>query len=100
MHRSLGAFLILLTAMVAGQLLMPVRSQGQGGGGGQVTLTPAAAKLITWSAAGGGVEESLQPGEPVITYRAPGAYGLCADLDQAVGIFGRPAAMAGNASGS
>ena len=48
MHRSLGAFLILLTTMVAGQLLYQLARRAKAEGG-QVTLTPAAAKLIASS---------------------------------------------------
>ncbi len=75
MRRSIYPLLILLTAMVTGQLLVSAPSQSQGGSG-QVTVTPTADKLIAWSAAGGGVEESLEPGESVITSSARGHTGF------------------------
>jgi len=61
--------LALSMVSIAGLLLMPSLSQSRGGGG-QVTVTPTADKVIAWSAAGGGVEESLEPGESVVTYGA------------------------------
>jgi hypothetical protein len=59
-----------------------------------VTVTPTADKVIAWSAAGGGIEESLQPGESVVTSGARGHTGFVQTSNQAVRIFCRPAAMA------
>lgn len=75
MRQSLSYWLILVTAIIAGQFLMPFLSQSQSGGG-QVTVTPTTDKLIAWSAAGGGIEESLQSGESVIISKARGHTGF------------------------
>ncbi len=74
MRRWLNA-MVLLGTMLGGQLLITAPSEGQRGGG-QVTVTPTADKVIAWSAAGGGVEESLQPGESVVTSGARGHTGF------------------------
>lgn len=74
MRRWLNA-MVLLGTMLGGQLLITAPSEGQRGSG-QVTVTPTADKVIAWSAAGGGVEESLQPGESVVTSGARGHTGF------------------------
>ena len=74
MRRWLNA-MVLLGTMLVGQLLITAHSEGQRGDG-QVTVTPTADKVIAWSAAGGGIEESLQPGESVVTSGARGHTGF------------------------
>jgi hypothetical protein len=75
MRRSLTHPSILVMAIIAVQCwLTPlVHSQGRSA---QVTVTPTADKVIAWSAAGGGVEESLQPGESVVASGARGHTGF------------------------
>ncbi|MCS6265295.1 MAG: hypothetical protein H8K11_16205 [Nitrospira sp.] len=75
MRRLIALIPAMIMVSIAGLLLMPTLSQSRGGGG-QVTVTPTADKVIAWSAAGGGVEESLEPGESVITSSAKGHTGF------------------------
>ena len=75
MRRFLSRIPALIMLFIAGLLLTPSLSQSQGRGG-QVTITPTADKVIAWSAAGGGVEESLQPGESVVASGARGHTGF------------------------
>lgn len=85
MRHSLSHWLILVMAIIAGHFLMPPLSQSQSGGG-QVTVTPTADKLIAWSAAGGGGEEALQPGEAVITSEARGHTGFVQTSNRLLGF--------------
>ena len=85
MRRSIGLLLIVITASVGGLVLTPTLSQSQGGGG-QVTITPTADKVIAWSAAGGGVEESLHPGESVVTSGARGHTGFVQTSNRLLGF--------------
>ncbi|MCS6289978.1 MAG: hypothetical protein H8K10_13530 [Nitrospira sp.] len=85
MRRSHSHSWILVTAMIAVQFLLTPLSQSQGGGG-QVTVTPTADKVIAWSAAGGGIEESLQPGESVITSGARGHTGFVQTSNRLLGF--------------
>jgi len=75
MRRSIALMPAMIMVSIAGLLLTPTLSQSRGGDG-QVTITPTADKVIAWSAAGGGVEESLEPGESVITSSAKGHTGF------------------------
>lgn len=69
MRRTISPFFILFTALIGSMLLAPIPSQSQSGSA-QVIVTATAGKLIAWSAAGGGVEESLQPGESTPSHPA------------------------------
>jgi len=74
MSRTLAASFIVVSLSTASLLFAPAWSLSQGGGA-QVTVTPTADKVIAWSAAGGGVEESLQPGESIVTSGSRGHTG-------------------------
>lgn len=84
MRRAFSIYLTLLAAVVACQLGGPDSSLGQTYG--QVTVTPTADKLIAWSAAGGGVEESLEPGEAVIASSARGHTGFAQTSTRLLGF--------------
>lgn len=75
MRRSLTRILTTIMVSMTGCLLTPSLSQSQGGHS-HVTITPTADKLIAWSAAGGGIEESLEPGESVVSSDARGHTGF------------------------
>lgn len=85
MRRSLALSLIFVAVTAGSLLLTPSRSQSQGGGG-QVTVTPTADKVIAWAAAGGGVEESLEPGESVVTSGARGHTGFVQTSSRLLGF--------------
>ena len=85
MRRFLAHIPAVIIVFVAGLLLTPALSQSQGGGG-QVTITPTTDKVIAWSAAGGGVEESLQPGESVVTSGARGHTGFVQTSNRLLGF--------------
>lgn len=85
MYRPLASAFIIVTLSAAGLLLAPTWSLSQGGGG-QVTVTPTAEKVIAWSAAGGGVEESLQPGESLVTSGSRGHTGFAQTSDRLLGF--------------
>ena len=87
MRRPLGAAFIILTLSAASLLLAPTRSTSQGGGG-QVTVTPTSEKVIAWSAAGGGVEESLQPGESIVPSGSRGHTGFVHTSHRLLGFSG------------
>lgn len=84
-HRPLAAVSIIVAISATSLFFTPTRSLGQGGGG-QVTVTPTADKVIAWSAAGGGVEESLQPGESVVTSGSRGHTGFAHTSDRLLGF--------------
>lgn len=75
MHRPLAARFIVAALSTASLLSAPTWSPAQGGGG-QVTVTATPGKVIAWSAAGGGVEESLQTGESIVTSGSRGHTGF------------------------
>lgn len=75
MHRPLAARFIVAALSTASLLSAPTGSPAQGGGG-QVTVTATPGKVIAWSAAGGGVEESLQAGESIVTSGSRGHTGF------------------------
>lgn len=75
MSRPLAATFIVASLSTASLLLAPAWSLSQGGGA-QVTVTPTTEKVIAWSAAGGGVEESLQPGEAIVSSSSRGHTGF------------------------
>jgi hypothetical protein len=85
MRRSIALMPAMIMVSIAGLLLMPTLSQSRGGGG-QVTVTPTADKVIAWSAVGGGVEESLQPGESVVTSGARGHTGFVQTSNRLLGF--------------
>ena len=85
MRRFLVHIPAVIRVFIAGLLLTPSLSQSQGGGG-QVTITPTTDKVIAWSAAGGGVEESLQPGESVVTSGARGHTGFVQTSNRLLGF--------------
>ena len=85
MRRFLVHIPAVIIVFVAGLLLTPSLSQSQGGGG-QVTITPTTDKVIAWSAVGGGVEESLQPGESVVTSGARGHTGFVQTSNRLLGF--------------
>ena len=85
MRRFLVHIPVVIIAFVVGLLLTPSLSQSQGGGG-QVTITPTTDKVIAWSAAGGGVEESLQPGESVVASGARGHTGFVQTSNRLLGF--------------
>ena len=85
MRRFLVHIPAVIIVFVAGLLLTPSLSQSQGGGG-QVTIMPTTDKVIAWSAAGGGVEESLQPGESVVTSGARGHTGFVQTSNRLLGF--------------
>ena len=85
MRRLLVHIPAVIIVFVAGLLLTPSLSRSQGGGG-QVTITPTTDKVIAWSAAGGGVEESLQPGESVVTSGARGHTGFVQTSNRLLGF--------------
>lgn len=66
-------------------LLTAIPAQSQGGSG-QVTITPADGKVIAWSAAGGGVEESLEPGESIVSSEARGHTGFVQTTSRLLGF--------------
>ena len=69
-----------------GNLLLTETPSHSQGGGGQVTVTPTAGKVIAWSAAGGGVEEPLEPGEAVVTSGARGHTGFVQTSSRLLGF--------------
>ena len=85
MRRSLTHPWIVVMAIIAVQCLLTPLSQSQNGGA-QVTITPTADKVIAWSAAGGGVEESLEPGESVVTSGARGHTGFVQTSSRLLGF--------------
>ena len=85
MRRSIALMPAMIMVSIAGLLLMPTLSQSRGGGG-QVTVSPTAGKVIAWSAAGGGVEESLEPGESVVTSGARGHTGFVQTSNRLLGF--------------
>lgn len=85
MRRLLVATLTTITLSVAHLLLTPTWSLSQAGGG-QVTVTPTTDKVIAWSAAGGGVEESLQPGESIVTSGSRGHTGFVQTTHRLLGF--------------
>lgn len=87
MRRPLGAASIVITLSTAILLLAPTWSISQGEGG-QVTVTPMPEKVIAWSAAGGGVEESLQPGESIVTSGSRGHTGFVHTSHRLLGFSG------------
>ena len=84
-RRTLSLLLLAVTVFTGNLLVSAIPSQSQGGGG-QVTITPTTDKVIAWSAAGGGVEESLQPGESVVTSGARGHTGFVQTSNRLLGF--------------
>lgn len=84
MPRSMTTWLFAIMAWTASLLWGLAPAQGQGSA--QVTVTITAGKLIAWSAAGGGVEESLEPGESVITSGARGHTGFVQTTTRLLGF--------------
>lgn len=84
-RRTLSLLLLAVTVFTGNLLVSAIPSQSQGGGG-QVTITPTDGKVIAWSAAGGGVEESLEPGEKVVTSGARGHTGFVQTSNRLLGF--------------
>lgn len=85
MRRFLVHIPAVIIVFISSLLFTPSLSQSQGGGG-QVTITPTTDKVIAWSTAGGGVEESLQPGESVVTSGARGHTGFVQTSNRLLGF--------------
>jgi len=85
MRRSLTRMLTTIIVSITGGLLTPSFSQSQGGHG-HVTITSTADKLIAWPAAGGGIEESLKPGESVVRSGARGHTGFAQTSTRLLGF--------------
>lgn len=85
MRRLFSRSLLLVTTVIALQFFISPLSQSHGEGG-HVTVTPTADKVIAWSAAGGGVQESLQPGESVVTSGARGHTGFAQTSTRLLGF--------------
>lgn len=85
MHRPLAATFIVGILSAASLLFASTWSLSQGGGG-QVTVTPIAEKVIAWSTAGGGGEESLRPGESIVSSGSRGHTGFVHTSDRLLGF--------------
>ncbi len=85
LHRSIALLLFVITTSTASLFVTAAPSHAQGGGS-QVTITPTDSKVIAWSAAGGGVEESLQPNETVISSAARGHTGFVQTSSRLLGF--------------
>ena len=85
MGRSIALILSIIT-VCAGGLSVPAAASQSQGGSGHVTITPTDGKVIAWPAAGGGVEESLEPGESVITSGARGHTGFVQTSSRLLGF--------------
>ena len=85
LHRPSLLLSLVVIVSAASLLATAVPSRGQGGGS-QVTITPTGGKVIAWSAAGGGIEESLKPNESVISSAARGHTGFVQTSNRLLGF--------------